>query len=56
MTFQLLIEVTDELDGSAAGQLTATTTAIIHVLPWTTAQPASSRSTAPTTVSNTGDL
>ncbi|XP_041523886.1 cadherin-23-like [Microtus oregoni] len=50
VTFQLLIEVTDELGGSTASQLTATATAIIHVLPWTTAQPASSRSTAPTTI------
>lgn len=56
MTFQLLIEVTDELGENAASQLTATATVIIHVLPWTTAQPASSRNTAPTTVSNSGDL
>lgn len=56
MTFQLLIEVTDELGENAASQLTATATVIIRVLPWTTAQPASSRNTAPTTVSNSGDL
>ncbi|CAH7482342.1 Gm28710 [Phodopus roborovskii] len=50
VTFQLLIEVTDELGENAASQLTATTTVIIHVLPWTTAQPTSSRKTTSTTI------
>ncbi|VTJ87858.1 Hypothetical predicted protein, partial [Marmota monax] len=51
VTFQLLIEVTDELGGNKARQLSATTTVIIHVLPWTTAQPTSSTKTSTTTVS-----
>ncbi|XP_076422154.1 cadherin-related family member 4-like isoform X3 [Peromyscus maniculatus bairdii] len=50
VTFQLLIEVTDELGENAATQLTATTTVIIHVLPWTTTQPTSSRKTVPTSM------
>ncbi|XP_040591092.1 protocadherin Fat 4-like [Mesocricetus auratus] len=50
VTFQLLIEVTDELGENPVSQLTATTTVIIHVLPWTTAQPTSSRETTPTTI------
>nr|XP_034374834.1 cadherin-related family member 3-like [Arvicanthis niloticus] len=50
VTFQLLIEVTDELDGNAASQLTTTMTVIIHVLPWTTTQPTSSKKTATTTI------
>ncbi|XP_029417406.1 protocadherin Fat 3-like [Nannospalax galili] len=50
VTFQLLIEVTDELGGNTASQLTATTTVIIHMLPWTTTQPTSSRETATTTM------
>ncbi|XP_047418076.1 cadherin EGF LAG seven-pass G-type receptor 2-like [Sciurus carolinensis] len=49
-TFQLLIEVTDELGGNKARQLSATTTVIIHVLPWTTAQPTSSTKTVTTTI------
>ncbi|XP_036037768.1 protocadherin Fat 4-like [Onychomys torridus] len=49
-TFQLLIEVTDELGENVAAQLTATTTVIIHVLPWATEQPASSRKTVPTSM------
>lgn len=56
MTFQLLIEVTDELGGNAASQLTATTMVIIHVLPWTTIQPTTSTKPATTTVSKSGDL
>lgn len=56
VTFQLLIEVTDELGENPVSQLTATTTVIIHVLPWTTAQPTSSRETTPTTVSKSSDL
>lgn len=51
VTFQLLIEVTDELGGSKAGQLTATSTVIIHVLPWTVTQPTSSTKIASTSVS-----
>ncbi|KAL0619694.1 Cadherin-related family member 4 [Plecturocebus cupreus] len=51
MIFQLLIEVTDELGGNKASQLSATTTVIIHVLPWTTTQPTSSTKTTTTTVS-----
>ncbi|GAB1294962.1 Predicted gene 28710 [Apodemus speciosus] len=50
VTFQLLIEVTDELGGNAASQLTATTMVIIHVLPWTTIQPTSSTKPATTTM------
>ncbi|XP_055468880.1 cadherin-related family member 4-like [Psammomys obesus] len=50
VTFQLLIEVTDELGGNEASQLTATMTVIIHVLPWTTTQPTSSTKTATTTI------
>nr|XP_042130356.1 cadherin-related family member 4-like [Peromyscus maniculatus bairdii] len=50
VTFQLLIEVTDELGENAATQLTATTIVIIHVLPWTTTQPTSSRKTVPTSM------
>lgn len=33
MTFQLLIEVTDELGGNKASQLSATTIVIIHMFP-----------------------
>ncbi|XP_077652556.1 cadherin-related family member 4-like [Urocitellus parryii] len=50
VTFQLLIEVTDELGGNKARQLSATTTVIIHVLPWTTTQPTSSTKTSTTTI------
>ncbi|XP_051007443.1 protocadherin Fat 4-like [Acomys russatus] len=50
VTFQLLIEVTDELGGNEASQLTGTTTVIIHVLPWTTSRPTSSTRTATTTI------
>ncbi|KAM6152003.1 cadherin EGF LAG seven-pass G-type receptor 1-like [Erethizon dorsatum] len=50
VTFQLLIEVTDELGGNKAGQLSATSTIIIHVLPWTMTQPTSSTKTALTTI------
>lgn len=51
MTFQLLIEVTDELGGKKASQLSATTTVIIHVFPWTTLQPTFSTKTTTATVS-----
>lgn len=51
LTFQLLIEVTDELGGNKASQLSATTTVIVHVFPWTTTQPTSSTETTTTTVS-----
>ncbi|XP_063783018.1 cadherin-related family member 4-like isoform X2 [Pseudophryne corroboree] len=37
--FQLLIEVTDELGGNKALQLSTTATVIIHVVPWTTTIP-----------------
>ncbi|KAM6202294.1 cadherin-related family member 4-like [Rhynchocyon petersi] len=50
VTFQLLIEVTDELGGNKASQLSATTTVIIHVLPWTTTQPTSATKTTTTTM------
>ncbi|XP_070950230.1 cadherin-related family member 4-like [Macaca nemestrina] len=50
VTFQLLIEVTDELGGNKPSQLSATTTVIIHVLPWTTTQPISSTKTTTTTI------
>ncbi|KAM8770082.1 cadherin-related family member 4-like [Rhynchonycteris naso] len=49
-TFQLLIEVTDELGGNKASQLSATTTVIVHVFPWTTTQPTSSTKTTATTI------
>lgn len=51
MTSQLLIEVTDELGGNKASQLSATITVIIHVFPWTTMQPTFSTKTSTTTVS-----
>lgn len=51
VTFQLLIEVTDELGGNKASQLSATTTVIVHVFPWTTTQPTSSTKPTTTTVS-----
>ncbi|KAM9650802.1 LOW QUALITY PROTEIN: cadherin-related family member 4-like [Trichechus inunguis] len=51
VTFQLLIEVTDELSGNKASQLSATTTVIIHVFPWTTMQPTSATKTTTTTIS-----
>lgn len=51
MTFQVLIEVTDELGGKKASQLSATTTVIIHVFPWTTVEPTFSTKTTTTTVS-----
>ncbi|KAM9216308.1 LOW QUALITY PROTEIN: cadherin-related family member 3-like [Dugong dugon] len=51
VTFQLLIEVTDELSGNKASQLSATTTVIIHVFSWTTMQPTSATKTTTTTVS-----
>ncbi|XP_066095328.1 cadherin-related family member 4-like isoform X3 [Saccopteryx bilineata] len=50
LTFQLLIEVTDELGGNKASQLSATTTVIVHVFPWTTTQPTSSTETTATTI------
>ncbi|XP_035866586.1 protocadherin Fat 2-like isoform X5 [Phyllostomus discolor] len=50
LTFQLLIEVTDELGGNKASQLSATITAIVHVFPWTTTQPTSSTETTTTTI------
>ncbi|XP_063142978.1 cadherin-related family member 3-like [Rattus norvegicus] len=56
LTFQLLIEVTDELGGNAASQLTSTTTVIIHVLPWTTTRPTSSMKTTTTTPITTSVL
>ncbi|XP_064417978.1 protocadherin Fat 4 [Latimeria chalumnae] len=37
--FELLIQVTDELGGSKARQLTSTATVIVHVVPWTTTLP-----------------
>ncbi|XP_068128774.1 cadherin-related family member 4-like isoform X2 [Hyperolius riggenbachi] len=37
--FQLLIEVTDELGGNRALQLSTTATVIIYVVPWTTTVP-----------------
>ncbi|XP_057360439.1 cadherin-related family member 3-like isoform X2 [Manis pentadactyla] len=50
MTFQLLIEVTDELGGKKASQLSATATVIIHVFPWTTLQPTFSTKTTTATI------
>ncbi|XP_069853366.1 cadherin-related family member 4-like [Dipodomys merriami] len=50
MTFQLLIEVTDELGGNKATQLSATSTVIIHVLPWIITQPTPSKKTTTTTI------
>ncbi|XP_036616545.1 cadherin-related family member 3-like [Trichosurus vulpecula] len=49
-TFQLLIEVTDELGGNKVSQLSTTTTIIIHMLPWTTTQPTTVTKTTMTTV------
>ncbi|MEE6481442.1 hypothetical protein FKM82_012868 [Ascaphus truei] len=37
--FQLLVEVTDELGGNKALQLSTTATIIVHVVPWTTTVP-----------------
>lgn len=51
LSFQLLIEVTDELGGNKASQLSATTTVIVHVFPWTTTHPTSFTKTTTTTVS-----
>ncbi|XP_007504084.2 protocadherin Fat 4 [Monodelphis domestica] len=48
-TFQLLIEVTDELGGNKASQLSTTATVIIHMLPWTTIQPTTATKTTITT-------
>ncbi|KAI5946616.1 Cadherin-related family member 3 [Manis javanica] len=56
MTFQLLIEVTDELGGKKASQLSATTTVIIHVFPWTTLQPTFSTKTTTATKHQQIDL
>ncbi|KAM4874040.1 cadherin-related family member 3-like [Thomomys bottae] len=50
MTFQLLIEVTDELGGNKASQLSATSTVIIHVLPSTNTQPTTSKKITTTTI------
>uniref|UniRef100_A0A8C5KS29 Cadherin related family member 17 n=1 Tax=Jaculus jaculus TaxID=51337 RepID=A0A8C5KS29_JACJA len=50
MTFQLLVEVTDELGGDKVRQLSATVTVIVHVLPWTTVLPTSSTQTTTTTI------
>ncbi|KFO37556.1 Cadherin-related family member 3 [Fukomys damarensis] len=50
VTVQLLVEVTDELGGSKAHQLSATSTITVHVVPWTTPHPTSSTKTASTTV------
>ncbi|KAM7120548.1 cadherin-related family member 3-like isoform 2-T2 [Molossus nigricans] len=50
LTFQLLIEVTDELGGNKASQLSATTTVIVHVFPWTTIQSTSSTKVTTTTI------
>ncbi|KAM5303185.1 cadherin-related family member 4-like isoform 2-T3 [Glossophaga mutica] len=50
LTFQLFIEVTDELGGNKASQLSATATVIVHVFPWTTTQPTSSTETTTTTI------
>ncbi|XP_051704844.2 cadherin-related family member 4 isoform X1 [Oryctolagus cuniculus] len=49
-TFQLLIEVTDELGGDTVSQLSTTTAVIIHVFPWSTTQPTPSTMTATTTI------
>lgn len=51
LTFQLFIEVTDELGGNKASQLSATTTVIVHVFPGTTTQPTSFTKTTTTTLS-----
>ncbi|KYO38697.1 cadherin-related family member 4-like [Alligator mississippiensis] len=50
---QLLIEVTDELGGIKASQLTTTATVIVHVIPWTTTQPSTSTSVTVTTITKT---
>ncbi|XP_068962613.1 cadherin-related family member 4-like [Petaurus breviceps papuanus] len=55
-TFQLLIEVTDELGGNKASQLSTTTTVIIHMLPWTTTQPTTVTKTTITTTVTTSIL
>ncbi|CAM9896381.1 unnamed protein product [Rangifer tarandus platyrhynchus] len=49
MTFQLLIEITDELGGNKTSQLSATTAVIIHAFPWTTTEPTSSTKTTTST-------
>ncbi|XP_072509311.1 cadherin-related family member 3-like [Notamacropus eugenii] len=56
ITFQLLIEVTDELGGNTASQLSTTTTVIIHMLPWSTPQPATVTKTTMTTTVTTSIL
>nr|XP_014339951.1 PREDICTED: cadherin-related family member 4 [Latimeria chalumnae] len=45
--FELLIQVTDELGGSKARQLTSTATVIVHVVPWTTTLPTTRTTTEP---------
>ncbi|XP_044534988.1 cadherin EGF LAG seven-pass G-type receptor 3-like [Gracilinanus agilis] len=55
-TFQLLIEVTDELGGNKASQLSTTATVIIHMLPWTTIQPTTATKTTITTTMTTSIL
>ncbi|XP_021109650.1 cadherin-related family member 4 isoform X2 [Heterocephalus glaber] len=50
VTFQLLVQVTDELGGNTARQLSATSTIIVHVVPWITSRPASSTKAASTTM------
>ncbi|XP_038668146.1 cadherin-related family member 3-like [Scyliorhinus canicula] len=37
--YQLLVQVTDELGGIKARQLSTTATIVVHVIPWTTTQP-----------------
>ncbi|XP_074050138.1 cadherin-related family member 4-like isoform X2 [Macrotis lagotis] len=55
-TFQLLIEITDELGGNKASQLSTTTTVIIHMLPWTTPQPTTATKTTIATTMTTSIL
>ncbi|XP_078275540.1 cadherin-related family member 3-like [Rhinoraja longicauda] len=47
--YQLLVQVTDEFGGTKARQLTSTATVVIHIIPWTTTQPATSTPTTPFT-------
>ncbi|XP_028602683.2 cadherin-related family member 4-like [Podarcis muralis] len=47
-TFQLLIEVADELHGSLAHRLSTTATVILHVVPWKTTRPSTTTKTTTT--------
>ncbi|XP_078091718.1 cadherin-related family member 3-like isoform X2 [Mustelus asterias] len=47
--YQLLVQVTDELDAIKAHQLTTTATVVVHVIPWTTTQPTTATPTTPFT-------